>query len=530
MNNKILSIPINNFELTNEVNEEGLRKVKLYVCKDGIVPSHEMFIEKDAIIQAKDSLKNRPLLCAYEVDDEGSKVDFLGHEVEYVVYKENGQYKLKIEYIEQPVGHISELEDSITIEEIDGEYWCVANGYIYEDYCKDVINILQENDNEKYVSMEVRIIDSENNDKDGLCHIKSFRFKGVTILGEKHPPAISNARIEMFSQSDEFSLQFEKIINKIDLERGNKMNRSEIINKYNNLKNNVNFEKIINDDKLSDKELEDALFSLSVQDLMSKIREVLSKEKYIDSDYWGDSYECNKYWLRDVIIGENIVIVDDNEDYFKTYGISYTLSGDVITLDIENKVRYVRGDWRPYDEASDSNIVFENPFLKEKDDKNYEKAKDKELELENIKEELKEVKSSFTDLNTSNSNLKDENKTLEERIQALEDDKKEFERKEKEKEINEVVSNFSELSNIKGIEKILDKKFEYTPENLIKELKVFAYDNNIILSKDSNNEKFEKNNGNIKDSTFENKAKNFEEDEVSVRYGIDKSKYSSYEY
>lgn len=530
MKDRIFSLPIKNINF-EEANEEGLRKVKLYVCKAGEVPSHKLFIEQKSIDDAKESLKNRPILTAYEVSEEDEKTDFKGHEMEYVITQNGNSYSVKIEYIEQPVGHISELENSVYTEEYEGENWVVAEGYLYEDYCEDAIKILEGNDNTKSVSMEIRVLDSEYNKDEDLTHIKSFRFKGVTILGEEHPPAIENAKIELFSQDNNFSEKFEEMLNRIEIlenERRNKVNREDILNKYKSLQQNEKFEAIVNDDTLTNEQLEDKLFSLSVEDLKSRIREEAGKETYVETDWWGENYECKRYWLTDVLPLENIAILEDCQEGYKKYGIPYTINGDKIELDFENKQRYIRGDWRPFIDGADTEQQ-DNLGLEENINENMAKCKKKKEEFESLQSELKDVKSNFSDLNSEKTELENNNKSLEERIEKLEKLKETFEKKELETELDNVISKFESLKGIKGIETILDNKFEFTPESLEKELKVFAYDNGITLNASNNkkDETFSKVNG-LLNSNIENDESFEKKNYIEERYGINLEKYKRY--
>ena len=70
----------------------------------------------------------KPILCAYETDENGEKTDFMGHEIEYKIIKEGKTTTIKSIYIEQPVGV---LEDSnFQVQTIDGLNWVLSSPVI----------------------------------------------------------------------------------------------------------------------------------------------------------------------------------------------------------------------------------------------------------------------------------------------------------------------------------------------------------------------------------------------------------------
>lgn len=535
MKEQVISLPIQNIKFSEIDEQDDLKKVTLQVCKAGTVPSHGLFIENDAIINAQESIKNKPILCAYEVDEDGNKTDFQGHEMAYKIIKNGSQYEVEIVYIEQPVGLINE-SCNFRMEEIDGELWCVVDGYLYAKYCNDAVRILDEANGEKSVSMEITVLDSEDNSDDNLVHIKAFKFLGVTILGEEHPPAITGANIQTFSQSDTFALQFSQLVervNKLELEKGGiklEEERKQIIEKYSSLKGNEKFEAIVSNTEIDNKELESQLFSLSVNDLESKIREELSTQTYVDTDWWGDTYEYRKYYLCDVLTEENIAIVEDNQDYYKFYGIAYSLNGDNVVLDYENIKRYIRGDWRLYDEGTETDdntqtIIPEmmNPVFEDRNKHNVEKAQQMKTEFESLKGDFEKVQSELTDAKANFADLQSDKVALEEEVTTLKEFKETFEKKQKEKEYDSVIEEFTELSKVEGFEAIVEKKFEFSLDNLKKEFKALAYDNGITLGKKKTSQKNFSNDSLIKTIVDSTPQENLSEAEK--RYGTDIKKY-----
>lgn len=513
LKNKIISLPVKNISFSDDVYEDGqLRKVTLYICKEGYVPSHQLTIEKSAIENAKDSIVNKPLLCAYEVDNDGNKTDFQGHEMKYKLIKNGNAYELKVEYIEQPVGVIPE-SCNVRFEEVDGEDWLVADGYLYAEYCGDAVRILDEADGEKAVSMEIKITETSE-DSDKITHIEGFVFKGVTLLGESRNPAISGANISNFAQSEDFATKFEELIhrvNKLEGKGGEVLNREEILAKFEHLKGLEKFEELSSNEEITVEELEKELFSLSVNDLERKVREELKSNTFSHTDWWGDTYECQKYYLTDLLFEENIIICEDSECWYKFYGIPFTSNGDGVSIDFESAKRYIRGDWREYVEGETE--VISNIFEVEIQH-NKEKLKTEIESFESTKEELNKVKANFTDIQS-------EKVELEGKVEELAKFKADFEQNQKEEEIKVVLEKFSELSVLEGFSEIVKDKFEVSKEQLEMKLKAFAYDNGVIIGK----------NGSAEFSTEAPKVirtatpKSSELSEIEARYGADILKY-----
>lgn len=492
LNGKSVSLPISKIHFSEVNNQADLTKVTLMVCKNGEVESHGLFIEEESLSMSEESIRNKPLLCAYEIDEYGNKTDFKGHEMEYKIIKDGKSIDLKIEYIEQPVGVIPE-SCNFRIEEIDGDKWVVVDAYLFNEYCGDAVRILEESDGDTSVSMEINVLESFEDEDDGLTHITKFKFTGITLLGLKHPPAISGANIKTFAQSNEFSIRFSEMverINKIIIKKeGGEDVRDKIIEKFSALEDSKEFKKIVSNLDLSDEELEKQLFSLSVNDLESRIREKLKEIRCSHTDYCGDTYETQKYWLCDVLVTENIAIVEDNQNWYKNYGIPYEFNGDSIVIKEEEKKRYIRGDWRMFNEGDNEPEV--NPVFALIDEHNKSKMEDLKCEFEKSNNDLNDVKAKFTDIQAEKSQLDKE-------ILELRELKNSFEMKEKEAIINDVVEKFEELKDIEGYDELIAERFEIPIEELETKLKVLAFDNGIILNNKQSKKNFSKQHSGIK--------------------------------
>jgi hypothetical protein len=297
--------------------------------------------------------------------------------------------------------------------------------------------------------------------------------------------------------------------------------RKQIIEKYSSLKGNEKFEAIVSNKEINNKELENQLFSLSINDLEDKIREELSTQTYVETDWWGDTYECRKYYLQDTLVEENIVIVEDNQNYYRYFGIPYSLNGDAIVLDYVNAKRYVRGDWRVFEEGTPEPEM--NPIFEEINKHNTDKAQSIKSEFESTKENFEKIQGELTNTKANFADLQSEKVTLEEEVTTLKEFKENFEKKQKEKEYDSVIEEFSELSKVEGFNEISNKKFEFSLEGLKKEFKALAYDNGIVLGKKKTSQKNFSNDSLIKTTVDSTPQENLSEAEK--RYGSWTKKY-----
>ncbi len=86
-------------------------------------------------------------------------------------------------------------------------------------------------------------------------------------------------------------------------------------------------------------------FSLSLNNLYRAISMSFDNITYQYTSFWGDTFDCRKYYLEDLIPNDNIAIVYDDEDGL-CYGITYSMNNDDIICDLESKVQYIQ-EWRP---------------------------------------------------------------------------------------------------------------------------------------------------------------------------------------
>lgn len=470
--NNIISLPIEKYSMVNM--SDDLAKVEINVYHEGYNPNGSFF-ETCCFENSKESFKNKPLCCAYDYKSDGEVEDFKGHEIE-----------------EQPCGVIPET-NNYCIKKIDDISWVNINAFIFKEYCPEAYELLSDG---KKISMEIEVLDGFKGN-DGFYHIKQFNLLCITVLGDDYAPAMGdNATINLFKNinNDNFAMKFSEIINKAKLiadqsEGGNKVNRNEIIAKFSTIKNVEGYNAIVENKELSDEELEKQLFALSQGQIENAIREVIKNEKIIKTYWDGEAYETEKYMLEDTLPSENIAVLWSRDDY-RNYGVTYSMEGDKANIDFSAIKRYVRGDWRVF---HDGEVEVVNPISVFAEEIVGQATK----EIENIKgsfnaSETEEYKSLETNLNTVKAefaDLQSEKTLLDEEIETLRKFKLEKDKECKESEINSILSEFVQLKDIEGYDEIVKDKFEISSDDLIKKLKVFAYDNGVIIKK----QKFSKN-------------------------------------
>ena len=158
-------LDIENFEiLPEEYSDEQLATVEIYVCHDGN-NRHNVPISREALVKAKDTLKNKFLVAGFDGND------FEGHEPDEMI-----------------VGFFPE-SSKMKFEKRKGRTYLVAQAIMSKVYAKWAYDIFKEKGNQRDVSMEITVLRGQVDENDNLLTIDEFVFNGVTILGLNHVPA-----------------------------------------------------------------------------------------------------------------------------------------------------------------------------------------------------------------------------------------------------------------------------------------------------------------------------------------------------
>lgn len=337
MDIKNISVPVK-YEFA-QTNDDRFVKCKLYVMHDKLNLNNSFF-DMTAIEDAKESLKNIPILGFIKKKDGDANIDFAGHEFEFVITEND----IEVRYLGRPIGVVPET-NSYHYETIDDKVYVVVEGYLWKDYMNEALQIFEEN-NIKSVSMEIAVDDGEwvDNEEGGYYNIKKYRYTGICVLGDDVPPAMVNAHIEVDKA------MFSAVI-------------SNMLEEIKNFTENQ--------------------YSLTSQQIKEQMMIALCKITY--KDKWGDDW-C-RYWYLDH--DDKYVYVQDEMEHFQIYGLPYTLNKDTVIIDFENgqkmKIAYVPMEL-------DDNLEFALIPMGYKDREINKVEQEYKQEIEKFKQELTELK------------------------------------------------------------------------------------------------------------------------------------------
>ena len=181
----------------------------------------------------------------------------------------------------------------------------------------------------------------------------------------------------------------------------------------------------------------------------------------------------------------NIAICESSEKWYTFFGIPYSEDGDKIILDDANAKRYVRGDWREMDEGSSNQEPYGQAFS-DVVDKYNTKINSLMEELNTEKANFEATKSELDELKVKNVDLQTNFTSLEEEAKELREFKANTEKGIAEAEIDDLVKEFTDNSNIEeveGFKEVFENRYSKSKEELENILKIFCFDNGIVLGK-----------------------------------------------
>lgn len=192
MKTKYFSLPVEITENKTFSFDDSLIPVDIKVMHNNLNLNGSTFFD-EAIEDAKESLKNKPILGYIKKVDGSDDSDFSGHEIE-ISFGEDG---LKVVYLERPLGTVPETNNYSILEE-NGKKYVFCRGYLWKEYLNSGYEILRNNP-KKSVSMEIAVDNYDIND-DGSINITKYRYLGITILGDDVPPAMTGAELNVVGQ------------------------------------------------------------------------------------------------------------------------------------------------------------------------------------------------------------------------------------------------------------------------------------------------------------------------------------------
>jgi hypothetical protein len=220
----------------------------------------------------KHTFKGRPILGAIYKTDTG-EYEFRAHDMKVI---DDGE---DIEYIEQPIGVISQIEEPyLEYDKAEDKNYLMVSGTIFSDYSK-AAEILGRRRTCK-CSVEIAVEELSYNCDEDYLSIDKFRFSGVTILGyeqdgvteiqegmkgskitiddfseKKNSMFSADCQTKLIETLEKLNMTLESFNNKTNSEKGGEkvMGRfEELLAKYSKTADEVTFEY----ENLSDEELE----------------------------------------------------------------------------------------------------------------------------------------------------------------------------------------------------------------------------------------------------------------------------------
>ena len=332
-------------------------------------------ISKECVEKSLQSFYNKPLLCILD----NSILPSLSTDFKEHAYSEEERKKFIA------FGTIPESSEFNYIERENGKTYLNAKVVIWKNYFPIIMNILNRRDGNVKVSIELAVIDGEQDETTGILDIKEFRLLSCVLLGENIMEGIEASHMEVlrfsldeedFKKANEYYTSFfkkenyyeipEEVSNAVkkalnnyrskgrgcttqELTMAQKISNSRYISKIEFDKINKKFvnskelefspiynifggeftEKWIND--IEERAGDILVNSLSNSEVAEKIYAELGKYKYHDGDWEG-----RKYYVEEIYADEKVAIVRDNETA-KFYKIPYSVENNEVTVEEANK-------------------------------------------------------------------------------------------------------------------------------------------------------------------------------------------------
>lgn len=332
-------------------------------------------ISKECVEKSLQSFYNKPLLCILD----NSILPSLSTDFKEHAYSEEERKKFIA------FGTIPESSEFNYIERENGKTYLNAKVVIWKNYFPIIMNILNRRDGNVKVSIELAVIDGEQDKTTGILDIKEFRLLSCVLLGENIMEGIEGSHMEVlrfsldeedFKRANEYYTSFFKKENYYEIPKEVSNAVKKALNNYRNkgrgcttqelamaqkISNSRYISKIefdkINKKFINSKELKfspiynifggeftekwindieeragDILVnSLSNSEVAEKIYAELGKYKYHDGDWEG-----RKYYVEEIYADEKVAIVRDNETA-KFYKIPYSVENNEVTVEEANK-------------------------------------------------------------------------------------------------------------------------------------------------------------------------------------------------
>lgn len=311
----------------------GLRPFACFAYHDHVNLNRSAIDEKLFKEKLKD-LNLRPILAQVLRDPDTGKLDFGGHARGIV---DQGTEHERIAYLEQPVGVICGNQMMVADPET-GVNRAKVYGFLYETYCPEVIQIIEESENQTVdVSIELMVNAFTYDSKTKLMTIEDYDVSGVTLLGSAMLPGMKGSKLSLhdFEQKEMDTNQLlvdtlerlNETLERFDMQKGGQgMDeiKDEVIDETVDEEPDVlpEIEAEANEDKAPEEEATPVEMSLKdkidlIYSAMSKWTDSVDPTLIEIGEYsfvWKDWETCGTYRMRYEIENAQIVFPDEPEE------------------------------------------------------------------------------------------------------------------------------------------------------------------------------------------------------------------------
>jgi len=321
------------YEIDNSFDSEKFIKLRFRVMHDGLNPNKSSF-GLDVIDNAKESIKNIPIL-ANVVEDENGEKQFGGHDAA-IVEDEMNEGSFRIKYYEQPIGIIPET-NNYEIREFNGRNYVMVDGYVFKDYSNYAEDII-ERDEEIKISMEIMADAYEFNEQDDYFDILGYRYTAITMLNKEFDTGMIDANAEKldFNADDSRKNQYLKLASELKFELEN-LNKNDVKNDIDvsflggeeGMDKNKEMNKDVNTENQNTDEMFSKTFEISHDDIRTILYGLLApienedNEWYFISEVYDGYFDYSSWGQKDSCF---------RQAYTKTEEDSVVFDGERVTM------------------------------------------------------------------------------------------------------------------------------------------------------------------------------------------------------
>lgn len=338
-------------------------------------------ITEECINKSLQSFYNKPLLCILD----NSILPSLSTDFKEHAYSEEEKKKFIA------FGTIPESSTFRFIERENEKTYLTAKVVIWKNYFPIIMNILKRREGNVKVSIELYVVDGEQDKTTGILNINEFKLLSCVLLGEGIMEGIEGSHLEVlrfslnnedFKQANEYYLNFsqkhiiyeipdyvknsvkegleayknigkgcttqdvtlaKKIVNETYLDKSQINTINYKLNISKDQEKSLTFDILggefmsnwinnIEQERVGDNHLK----SLSNNELQEQIWNELSKYRYHDGEWEG-----RKYYVSEIYSDEKVIIIRDNETA-TDYKVPYTVENGKVSINLDDKVEVRR--------------------------------------------------------------------------------------------------------------------------------------------------------------------------------------------